>query len=58
LPSPTDLKLFAWLTTVMSRDGLPATMLVVGETGVACCLGEVNPECSTITRGEKPGELA
>ncbi len=50
LPSPTDMELFAWLTAVMRREGLPATMLVFGEAGVTCCVGEIDPECATIAR--------
>jgi hypothetical protein len=32
-PSTDDKKVFEWLTTEMSRDGLPALMMIVGDDG-------------------------
>lgn len=41
-PSDDDLQVFAWLTEVMNADGLPATMMIVGDGGRASCfVGEM-----------------
>ena len=36
-PSDEDLQVFAWLTGLMSADGLPAMMMIVGDGGHASC---------------------
>lgn len=38
-PSTTDLGLIAQLTATMAQDGLPALMLIVGESGIGVTLG-------------------
>lgn len=38
-PSTTDLGLIAQLTATMAQDGLPALMLIVGESGIGITLG-------------------
>ena len=44
-PSPDDLKVFAWLTEIMSLDAVPATMMIVGDQGrVSFFLGKIAKE--------------
>jgi len=44
VPSPDDIKVFAWLTELMERDGLPAMMMIVGDPGrISCFVGEIEP---------------
>jgi hypothetical protein len=41
-PSNDDLKVFAWLTEWMDRDGLPATMMIIGNNNRSSCfVGEI-----------------
>jgi len=41
-PSDDDQKLFAYISEVMARDGLPAAMLIVGDAGrVGCYAGRI-----------------
>jgi integrative and conjugative element protein (TIGR02256 family) len=40
-PSNDDLKVFAWLTTHMDEEGLPALMSIVGDHGPVFFLGEM-----------------
>ena len=40
-PSALDRRLFGWLIDLMSIDGRPALMLIVGEPGTAWFLGRM-----------------
>lgn len=40
-PSNDDVKVFQWLTEIMDKDGHPALMMIVGETGASCYVGEI-----------------
>lgn len=41
-PSDDDMKVFGWLTEVMSREGLPSVMMIVGAQGsVSCFIGRI-----------------
>jgi hypothetical protein len=41
-PSKNDLQVFAWLTERMDADGLPAIMMIVGDTDrVSCFVGQI-----------------
>lgn len=52
LPSGDDRSLFKWLVSEMERDGLPALMFIVGDSGLAV------PYIEAITDGtEYPAEL-
>ena len=43
--SDDDIKVFSWLSTVMDRDGLPALMMIVGDSSkVSCYIGEIDKE--------------
>jgi len=37
MPSQDDLQVFAWLTSLMDRDGFPALMMIVGDVGRTSC---------------------
>lgn len=40
--SQDDLQVFAWLTSLMEADGLPAVMIIVGDPGrTSCYVGEI-----------------
>lgn len=40
-PSDDDVKVFAWLTTHMDEEGLPALMSIVGDRGPRFFLGQL-----------------
>ncbi len=40
-PSDDDVKVFHWLTAIMDKDGHPALMMIVGESGTSCFVGEI-----------------
>jgi hypothetical protein len=43
--SQDDLQVFAWLTSLMEADGLPAVMMIVGDPGrTSCFVGEIKRE--------------
>ena len=43
--SHDDLEVFAWLTSLMEGDGLPAVMMIVGDPGrTSCFVGEIRLE--------------
>ncbi|OGQ94912.1 MAG: hypothetical protein A2284_18900 [Deltaproteobacteria bacterium RIFOXYA12_FULL_61_11] len=43
--SHDDLEVFAWLTSLMEADGLPAVMMIVGDPGrTSCYVGEIKSE--------------
>lgn len=44
IPSTDDLKVFAWLTSLMEKEGLPALMMIVADEGYGCFLGQINRE--------------
>ncbi len=37
IPSADDQQVFAWITELMDRDGLPALMMIVGDEGRVSC---------------------
>jgi len=37
IPSDDDIKVFAWITELMDRDGLPALMMIVGDEDEISC---------------------
>jgi hypothetical protein len=43
LPSPDDLKVFAWIRDALGEDDLPAVMGIVGEGGLALFVGSIHP---------------
>jgi proteasome lid subunit RPN8/RPN11 len=55
-PSDYDLAAFGWLAALMSQDGLPAVMIIVGDAGeMSLFIGSMGREASPIpegTRGE------
>lgn len=44
VPSSDDLLVFAWLTDVMEKEGLPAVMMILSREGAGCFVGEVRRE--------------
>jgi integrative and conjugative element protein (TIGR02256 family) len=51
-PSGFDLEAFGWLTTLMSGDGLPAVMMIVGDHEISLFVGSMGDEVSPIPEGE------
>lgn len=47
-PSNDDLKVFAWLTEWMDRDGFPAVMMIVGNKRSSCFVAEIEQAESLI----------
>ena len=43
LPSSDDLQVFAWITTALDADDLPAVMMIVGDNAVAAFVGSIEP---------------
>ena len=41
LPSRDDLQVFAWITTALDADDLPAVMMIVGDDAVATFVGSI-----------------
>jgi len=44
IPSQDDLKVFSWLTALMEKEGLPALMMIGGDEGFGCFVGEIQRE--------------
>lgn len=52
--SHDDLQVFAWLTSLMESDGLPAVMMIVGDPGrTSCFVGEIRSE-ENLLQGAAP----
>jgi len=50
-PSREDFDVFAWLTEIVSVEGLPSVMMIAGQGGTASCfIGALRPEESLIPR--------
>jgi len=47
-PSEYDLAAFSWLTKLMANDGLPAAMLIVGDTEIGLFIDSMGDEASPI----------
>lgn len=43
MPSTTDAELLAYLAQMLAMDGVPALMVIVGETDISISLREENP---------------
>jgi integrative and conjugative element protein (TIGR02256 family) len=55
-PSNDDLQVFSWLTQLMSLDGLPAVMMIVGEPDrLSCFVGEIAREENCLPQGASIG---
>lgn len=55
-PSADDLKVFAWLTELMGRDGLPAVMMIVGDPGrLSCFVGGIDRDENCLPEGDGLG---
>jgi proteasome lid subunit RPN8/RPN11 len=58
-PSGYDLAAFGWLTALMSKDGLPAVMMIVGDAGeVSLFIGSMSREASPIPEGSRGDVVA
>jgi len=56
-PSDDDQKLFAYISEVMARDGLPAVMLIVGDAGrVGCYAGRIGDSEVLLPSGDGNGQ--
>jgi hypothetical protein len=44
LPSPDDLKVFAWITEALEADDLPAVMMIAGDTGIAMFVDTISAD--------------
>lgn len=56
VPSSDDLQVFAWLTERMGRSGLPALMMIIGDSGRSSCyLGEIK-QAENLIPGIEPHE--
>jgi len=52
--SPDDFEVFAWLADLMSADGLPAVMLIVGHHGqTSCYVGEIAGRTNLLAGNEQ-----
>jgi len=40
-PSDDDVEVFKWLNATMGKDGHPPIMMIVGESGISCFVGEI-----------------
>lgn len=55
-PSIEDLQVFSWLTELMNRDGLPAVMNIVGDSGrLSCFVGEIEKKENLLSGGVPSG---
>ena len=58
-PSDYDLAAFGWLTALMSKDALPAVMMIVGDAGeVSLFVGSMGREASPIPEGPRGAVVA
>lgn len=52
IPSTDDQKVFAWISELMGREGLPALMMIVGDEGsVSCFLAQMGPRENLLPSG-------
>jgi integrative and conjugative element protein (TIGR02256 family) len=51
-PSGFDLAAFGWLTTLMSGDGIPAVMMIIGDDEMSLFVGSMGDAASPIPEDE------